>query len=941
MHPRLPLLLPLLCAASGALAGRALAQDSTPPLPAVVLPGTPLVPGQGTGRLVGRVIDRATGRPLSGVRVQALGVAEHRETDLDGRYRYVGLAPGRYTVRALMIGYRAGQVDSVTVTAGATASADFALEGIAVELEGITVEAAAVSRPSSEAALLALQQAAPAVSDGISAEAIRRSPDNDAADAVTRVTGISVVDNRFVIVRGLPERYSSTLLNGAELVSTEPHRRVVPLDIFPASLLEALVTTKAATPDRPGDFAGGSVEIRTRDFPDQFTFQVSASQSGNSVATFHDVPLIPRRGTDLLGFDNGRRAVPADRPLQGEEGTLRTERFGEGLRNVWTPAPRRAMPGLGLSANVGGQTTLGGAPLGFIVALTWGSRTEWAPQRLFSLYNDPAAPADRSLVYAESKAVVDWGAIVNLSWRPGRGTKLGLRNMVTANAEEGVVSNTGYDTENARVVRQYQVRYIEQRFLQSQLAGEHQLGWLFGSRVEWRGTLGRARRDEPDNRQAFYILDPTDGAFAQAGVQPMQAWVRSLDDRITSLQLDWSVPFRLRTPADALFKVGALHRVRRRAFDAALFRMTVDLLAPNGRDIARLPPEQAFAPENIGEAFTLTTTGTIAQSYGARDRVGAAYGMLDFFLLRGVRIVAGLRYEDWAMDILPRGLTQANVETTLVRQPDALWSSNLTVALGARTNLRFSAFRSVARPDARELSPDSYTPTVGACEVQGNRALQRTVILNGDARFEFYRRPGEIVSASAFYKRFDNPILETVDVPGGGQCRIVFRNGLEATNYGLELDFRRTVLLPGLELGVNLTVVDSRVRIDSTLGVYDPDLPLQGQSPLLVNGSVAYTTPGGRLSVSTLLNYFSSRAVRYGTSFGQQGQGPNLLERGRTTVDAKLQLALSSRLSVSLAGKNLLDQPQEFYHESATVGDVVAGYVRPGVGFSIGLGYGL
>src|SRR5918996_206735 len=238
------------------------------------------------GRIAGRVVDRETGRPLSGVRITIAGRPLAAATDLDGRYRSDPLAPGTYAVQAAIIGYQPVRIDTVVVRAGEVARADFVLAAAALQIAGVEVQAEAVPRASSAAGLLAIQQAAPTVSDGISAEAMARTPDADAADAIARVTGISVVDNKFVVVRGLPERYSNTLLNGTELVSPEPLRRVVPLDIFPANLLETIVTTKAAAPDRPGDFAGGSVEIRTKDIPDEFVAQASLSQGYNSLATF-------------------------------------------------------------------------------------------------------------------------------------------------------------------------------------------------------------------------------------------------------------------------------------------------------------------------------------------------------------------------------------------------------------------------------------------------------------------------------------------------------------------------------------------------------------------------------------------------------------------------------------------------------------------------------
>ena len=269
----LPLAALLLCAPLAA-------QQSPAPPAAAPVAATP------TGRVTGRVIDRESGRPLQGARVSIVGIVGAVETDLDGRYRTAPVPAGIHGVRAAYIGYQAMLRDSIRVVAGQAVTVDFVMTVQVVELEELSVDATVVSSPKSDAGLLAAQQAAAGVSDGISAEAISRSPDSDGGDVIRRVTGVTVFDKKFVIVRGLNERYSNTTLNGSDLPSPEPLKKVAQLDIFPASLLESIVTAKTATPDKPGDFAGGLVEVRTKEFPENFQLQFGISQGFNSQSTF-------------------------------------------------------------------------------------------------------------------------------------------------------------------------------------------------------------------------------------------------------------------------------------------------------------------------------------------------------------------------------------------------------------------------------------------------------------------------------------------------------------------------------------------------------------------------------------------------------------------------------------------------------------------------------
>jgi outer membrane receptor protein involved in Fe transport len=291
------------------------------------------------------------------------------------------------------------------------------------------------------------------------------------------------------------------------------------------------------------------------------------------------------------------------------------------------------------------------------------------------------------------------------------------------------------------------------------------------------------------------------------------------------------------------------------------------------------------------------------------------------------------------MNVFPGGRDSTDRQGEITRRTSAdwLWSANLTWRLGGRTNLRLAASRTVARPDAREVSPDAYVAVTGDCDFGGNPAVQHTSVTNGDARLEVYPSPGEILAVSGFYKRFIRPIIEFVSVPGGGQCRVFFGNGLNASNYGAEFEVRKR--LGRFFAGGNVTLVRSRVTIDPELGTYDPHLALQGQSPVLVNGNLGYVDPGARLEITLLANYFADRVARYGTSFGVGvGQAPNNTERGRFTLDAKGRVVLGRHLGITLSGRNLTNTLVEFVNEAPS-GIATVGRYRPGVDVTLGVSY--
>lgn len=893
------------------------------------------------GRVTGRIVDAASGLPLAKAQVILVDRRLGAESDLDGRYT-ISAPVGRYNVRARRLGYQPKQVDSIVVRASEATVVNFTLGAASVTLQSVVVQATRTDQAASEASLLSIQQRAPAASDGISAEQMRRTPDSNAGEAATRVSGISIVDNKFVIARGLSERYSTTLVNGAEIASPEPAKKIVPLDIFPSSLLESIVVTKSATPDKPGDFSGGAVEVKTKEFPDNDVRQFSISQSYNSETTFETLQAPHRSAMDLLGFGSGRRA-PSPIPASFDD-AFAVERYAESIRSEWNPRPTRTLPNLGLGLNLGGQRPSERIALGYVVSLTYSSGTEHSADRFFQFYSSPKSEPNRAFVYQDYRTGVDWGGVANVSLRFGTSSKLSFKNLYTRNAEELYSTSDGFNVDSNGDVKSYQFQYIERDLLQTQLAGEHLLDFLASSRLEWKATMSRSTRDEPDNRQVVYIRAGGD-RFA-IGTNS-DVYVRALTDRQLAGQVDWMLPLRL-FRRDMTFKAGGLMRAKQRAFDATLVSFTLQRSTLIPDDLAYLPPELLFTPENIGGYIGLTRPGNVAQPYDADDDVTAAYAMLDLEVLPRTRLVGGVRSEDWRIDLFDGGRElYAGSDSTKIpvlrRNKDLLWSANATVSLTEKMNLRLAAFTSVSRPDTRELSLDAYTDIVGNCATVGNPTLQRSTVLNADARWEWYPRPGEVFSISGFYKDFQQPIVRTVIGLTG--CAYSYENALSAKNYGAELDVRKNLtFLPGalanLSAAVNVTLVESRVVMAPSFGTYDPDLALEGQSPFLGNASLSYAASGG-FNASVLYNVFGDRIVRYGfrSSGGAASvQGPNIIEQSRGTIDAKLQRPVGRGLTMTLSGKNLTNAPVKFVQQVAA-GLVSTGLAHPGVTIQVGVGY--
>ncbi|MGH7575333.1 MAG: TonB-dependent receptor domain-containing protein [Longimicrobiales bacterium] len=899
---------------------------------------------QEEGRIAGTVSDAATGRPIADAGIELAGTQVRIATDLAGRFRTQSLAAGVYTLQVSMLGYTTLRVDSVRVTAGDVTTLPLVLEPTAIELEEV-VATVTTQRAATDAGLLAIRRNAAVVMDGISAEEISRSPDSNAADAIARVTGVSVVDDKFVVVRGLTERYSNTLLNGVELASPEPTRRIVPLDIFPASLLESITTVKAATPDLPGDFVAGSVNIQTKDFPEERVLELDVSQGYNSLTTFDRVPVLPRNGLgDMLGFDgNDRFRRPED--FEDDNALARS------IRRDWTPAPRTVLPDFGLSFQYGDQVGTFEHALGYIISVDYGFKTSYDPAERFAFVNS----VGQTIIETETEhatTTADWGLVANAALRLGQSHTLGIRNLITRESEEFVIPfQLAFEAEREQfgpLTERHQVRYIERGLLQTQLRGQHRFTAPFSTLWNWNLTVSHANRDEPENRTLTYA-DPQGGApMALAFAKPDNPyWFRFLDDRTYVANVDLSVPLESWFAGEALLKTGISGRWKDRDFDADAFRLTPAVngvpssgTPVDGQEVLELPPELVTAPEQIGRNLVARPFGEFGLPYTSDDAVRSAYIMADVPLLLGARAVGGVRLEQWDLELINEDAEGDPSSVTERDEQDLLWSVNLTLPLNDQMNLRAAGFRSISRPDAREIALSLALPVAGRCEEGGNPDLNRAEAINGDLRWEWYPAPGELISLTGFYKQFTGAIVQSITVQEVDKCRVRHRNTRTAYVRGGEVELRKELgflhsALEDLTLGFNFTYSDGGAELILRETLFD--LALQDLSKYVANASLSYSNTDADLTATVLYNYFDDRLSLYGDIDGNNNKTPDIIEQGRGTLGFKVTKGFRG-ITASLSGNNLTNEVVRESQET-DAGVFPVGFARPGVSLSLSLGY--
>jgi hypothetical protein len=878
---------------------------------------------QQTVRVTGVVRDESNAITLPGIPVEVVGTGRTVFTDVDGRF-VLDLTPGAYELKVVMEGYQERVIALDVPAGGRNVTADVGLT-MAKFAETVTVTAAVPLNAitSSQEMQLTERRNAQVITDNLGAQEMRANGDSDAAAAMSRVTGLSVVDSQYVFVRGLGERYSNTTLAGSVLPTTEPDKKVVPLDLFPAGLLDSIQVNKSYSPDRSAEFAGGLVQITPLKFPSRAVVDFSYGLSAFSTATGKSIPLSPLDGNDLLGFDRDVRALPGSFPdnkivrrgiytpdvgYSADEITT----FGRALdTSRWRPVSENGTPGQNWGAVLGNHF----GKVGVVASVTHSYKETFVDeQRAFyrvAEEGDLEAVSDYSMQYGTQKAQL--GVLANLAYQFTPSHRVSIENFYShSGRDEGRVFE-GPNTENNFYYRNYRLQYIEEGLMSNGLSGEHFFQNLRNSRIDWRVSTARANRDEPDLRETLYqspfrsgSLEPTGDFVLADESQSGFRLFNNLDDETLDAAVNWSL-FSAAGGRPTQFKFGVSYIERTRDFQSRRFRY-VPNVANSGGSVPvnlALTPEEIFASANIGTAFRFNEETRPVDAYQGEQTTAAGYGMVDVALSTRSRLVAGARVESFDQQVDsfdPFGLFERRVSSS-IEKTDIFPAVNFVQALSDTANLRFSYSATVNRPEFRELAEFEFTDVVGSRAVRGNGNLERALIQNLDARWEMFTGGRNIVAASAFFKHFDQPIERVVIA--GAQPIVTFQNADKAQNFGFELETGRQ-LFEGMFVNANYTFVDSEITLNPEQRTVQTSLarPLAGQSKNLFNLMAEYANRGftGRV----LVNYFGDRISDVGSN-----QAPDIVEQGRSSVDLVLGQRFG-RVNVRFSVENLTDSDYLF-----------------------------
>lgn len=884
-------------------------------------------------QIKGVVIDQKSKETLIGAVVTVDGTNVKAITNIDGNFQIDGLdKEKKYTLYINYVGYKTQKIDGVQAK---DADQVIALQPDEQQLKEVTVTA--VERRNTDAAMIQVAKNSPVIVSNVSAQEISRTQDTNAGEVIRRVPGVSLIDDKFVMVRGLSQRYNNVWVNGGAVPSSEADSRAFSFDIIPSSQIDNLTIVKSPTAEYPADYSGGFIIVNTKEIPAENSFNIAVGGNWNTSSAFQNFSYSKGSGTDFLGFDNGLRSLnggihaalnPQLNANGKPVGDYATSLLGNGFNNNWLIKNKKPLGDLKLAASLNQRWMLGGRTLGMLAALNYTNeyRTyENMENNLYGIYDVSNDKPNylRHSVDDQYNNNVRLGAMLNFTFLSKDGNhKYQLKNIFNQLATSRYTWRDGVSAQS-NLERSAEYYYRSRTTYNGQLTGKHT---FTSDALDWSIGYAYANRHLPDRRR--YLIDDAleSGVYAlSTGNDISREWTQ-LDEHILSLGVNDKHHFKFGNFEPNL-QVGAYGEYRSREYQTRNFIYNWNVSDNNmpsdfrHSDIPTLLSSEA----NMGyDKLYLLEEKQMRNNYRGHNTLGAGYLALSLpFGKLGIH--AGVRFEHNDMELISNSRDYEKSESSRHYKTDDVFPSlNTTYKINDQHQVRLSYGRSINRPEFREVSSSVYYDFDLASNVQGNTELKNCYVDNLDLRYEWYPSRGELISLAVFYKHFDSPIEWTYTVAGGTDLIYSYKNAKSANNYGVELDIRKNLGFIGLKdfsWSFNGALIKSKVQFEK--GAKEEDRPMQGQSPYLINTGIFYKNAPLKMDIALLYNRIGKRIIGVGRSEGSTGDDsnsrvPHSYEMPRNTIDFSLAKKFGEHLELKLNVRDLLAE-KIYYKQFADV----------------------
>ena len=884
-------------------------------------------------QIKGVVIDQNSKETLIGAVVTVDGTNVKAITNIDGNFLIDGMKKDKtYTLYINYVGYKTQKIDGVQAK---DADQVIALQPDEQQLKEVTVTA--VERRNTDAAMIQVAKNSPVIVSNVSAQEISRTQDTNAGEVIRRVPGVSLIDDKFVMVRGLSQRYNNVWVNGGAVPSSEADSRAFSFDIIPSSQIDNLTIVKSPTAEYPADYSGGFIIVNTKEIPAENSFNIAVGGNWNTSSAFKDFSYSKGSGTDFLGFDNGLRSLnggihaalnPQLNANGKPVGDYATSLLGNGLNNDWLVKNRKPLGDLKLAASLNQRWMLGERTLGMLAALNYTNEYRTYENMENNLYGIYDAANDkpnylRHSVDDQYNNNVRLGAMLNFTFLSKDGNhKYQLKNIFNQLATSRYTWRDGVSAQS-NLERSAEYYYRSRTTYNGQLTGKHT---FTSDALDWSIGYAYANRHLPDRRR--YLIDDAleSGVYAlSTGNDISREWTQ-LDEHIFSLGVNDKHHFKFGNFEPDL-QMGAYGEYRSREYQTRNFIYNWNVSDNNmpsdfrHSDIPTLLSSEA----NMGyDKLYLLEEKQMRNNYRGHNTLGAGYLALSLpFGKLGIH--AGVRFEHNDMELISNSRDYEKSESSRHYKTDDVFPSlNTTYKINDQHQVRLSYGRSINRPEFREVSSSVYYDFDLASNVQGNTELKNCYVDNLDLRYEWYPSRGELISLAVFYKHFDSPIEWTYTVAGGTDLIYSYKNAKSANNYGVELDIRKNLGFIGLKdfsWSFNGALIKSKVQFEK--GAKEEDRPMQGQSPYLINTGIFYKNAPLKMDIALLYNRIGKRIIGVGRSEGSTGDDsnsrvPHSYEMPRNTIDFSLAKKFGEHLELKLNVRDLLAE-KIYYKQFADV----------------------
>lgn len=884
-------------------------------------------------QIKGVVIDQKSKETLIGAVVTVDGTNVKAITNIDGNFQIDGLdKEKKYTLYINYVGYKTQKIDGVQAK---DADQVIALQPDEQQLKEVTVTA--VERRNTDAAMIQVAKNSPVIVSNVSAQEISRTQDTNAGEVIRRVPGVSLIDDKFVMVRGLSQRYNNVWVNGGAVPSSEADSRAFSFDIIPSSQIDNLTIVKSPTAEYPADYSGGFIIVNTKEIPAENSFNIAVGGNWNTSSAFQNFSYSKGSGTDFLGFDNGLRSLnggihaalnPQLNANGKPVGDYATSLLGNGLNNDWLVKNRKPLGDLKLAASLNQRWMLGGRTLGMLAALNYTNEYRTYENMENNLYGIYDAANDkpnylRHSVDDQYNNNVRLGAMLNFTFLSKDGNhKYQLKNIFNQLATSRYTWRDGVSAQS-NLERSAEYYYRSRTTYNGQLTGKHT---FTSDALDWSIGYAYANRHLPDRRR--YLIDDAleSGVYAlSTGNDISREWTQ-LDEHILSLGVNDKHHFKFGNFEPNL-QVGAYGEYRSREYQTRNFIYNWNVSDNNMPSDFRYSdiPTLLSSEANMGyDKLYLLEEKQMRNNYRGHNTLGAGYLALSLpFGKLGIH--AGVRFEHNDMELISNSRDYEKSESSRHYKTDDVFPSlNTTYKINDQHQVRLSYGRSINRPEFREVSSSVYYDFDLASNVQGNTELKNCYVDNLDLRYEWYPSRGELISLAVFYKHFDSPIEWTYTVAGGTDLIYSYKNAKSANNYGVELDIRKNLGFIGLKdfsWSFNGALIKSKVQFEK--GAKEEDRPMQGQSPYLINTGIFYKNEPLKMDIALLYNRIGKRIIGVGRSEGSTGDDsnsrvPHSYEMPRNTIDFSLAKKFGEHLELKLNVRDLLAE-KIYYKQFADV----------------------